>query len=78
MDAIVATSIGEEPSGLKTLTIIFANGMRARNWAHLVSVLEAWAKRAHGVDRVDILARKGWVKHLPHYRMTHVMLERDI
>ena len=78
MDAIVATSIGEEPSGLKTLTIIFANGMRARNWAHLVSVLETWAKRVHSVDRVDILARKGWVKHLPHYRMTHVMLERDI
>lgn len=78
IDAVVATSIDQEPSGLCVLSIIWANGAKARDWTFLTSSLERWAKEKHGAQRVDILARKGWAKHLPQYRMTHVLLEKDL
>ncbi len=75
--AIVATELYLDVSGMKCCTIRFATGRDASGWAHHLDEIEAWA-RTEGCGRLDMIARKGWAKHLPAYRMSHVFLEKDL
>ncbi len=75
--AVLAVETYEEVSGLKVASIRFATGEHAHEWVHLIAEIEAWAK-ANGCGKVEAMARKGWAKRLPDYRMTHVLLEKDI
>lgn len=75
--AVIGTTIQYEVSGLRVMSVIFATGTEARLWRHLVSGFEAWA-RSQGCQRVDMWARKGWARHLKDYRLTHVLLEKDL
>ncbi len=75
--AVVGTEIGEAPSGLVTCCVRFCVGAGFRKWIHLLDVIEDYA-RANGCHRVETWARKGWAKHLPEYKLTHVLLERDL
>jgi hypothetical protein len=74
---IVITELYYAPSGLKFAAIRAAVGDGAESWMPLISVLEAWAT-AEGCVAIDALARKGWARRLPDYKMTHVFLEKEL
>ena len=75
--AIVGTELYLDISGMKCCMIRFATGRDAAGWTHLLDQIEDWA-RSEGCARMDMIARKGWAKHLPEYRMSHVFLEKDL
>lgn len=74
---IVGTELHIARSGMRICSIHFCTGHGAKDWTHLLSEIEDWA-RANDCTRIDMLARKGWAKHLPEYRMSHVLLEKDL
>lgn len=63
--------------GVKRCRIPLCTGENAKQWAHLVEIIEDFAK-SEGCAIMDMIARKGWAKHLPKYKMTHVVLEKRI
>ena len=75
--AIVATELYRDVSGIKCCTIRFCTGRGSETWTHLLEQIEAWA-RADGCVRMDMIARKGWAKRLPDYRLSHVYLEKKL
>ena len=75
--AVVGADVVEAPSGLRSVVIRFCVGKKVNEWVHLLDEVEDWA-RATGADRIETWARKGWAKHLPDYKMTHVLLEKDL
>lgn len=75
--AILATELYFDVGGMKRCRIPFCTGEDAKTWVHLLSEIEAWA-RENGCSKLDMIARKGWAKHLQDYRMTHVVLEKDL
>ena len=74
--AAVAHVIWNYPQS-KALRIIFCGGKDKARWVHLLSEIEEFARRA-GCAAVEAVARKGWAKVLPDYRLTHVLLRREI
>lgn len=75
--AIVGTELYRDVSGMKCCMIRFATGRQAATWTHLLREIEDWA-RGEGCQRLDMIARKGWARHLPDYKMTHVVLEKEL
>jgi len=75
--AVFGTEIYRELSDLWICGVRFLTGEDSGRWLYLVDQLEAWA-RANGCSRLDIVARKGWAKKLPDYKLTHVLLEKDL
>lgn len=79
--ACLATECFREASGLKVARIVFCTGIGAKQWVDLVDVIEEWA-RGEGCKKLETLCRKGWFKHLSKsvhdYKMTHVLLEKDL
>ena len=75
--AIVGTELYVEMTGLKCCMIRFCTGGGAAEWSHLLGKIEAWA-RDEGCTYLDMLARKGWAKHLPDYKLTHVELQKEL
>lgn len=75
--AIVVTELYLDVSGLKCCMIRVCTGRGAKDWTHLIADIEDWARR-EGCAKLDMIARKGWARELPDYRMTHVMLEKDL
>lgn len=73
----VLTHVYQSDSGMKLCEILACMGDDATQWVHLLDEIEAWAG-ANGCQRVQAWARKGWAKHLPDYKMTHVLLEKEI
>jgi hypothetical protein len=74
---IVLTELYYAPSGLKFAAIRGAVGEGAEGWMHLIDVLEDWAAR-EGCVAIDALARKGWARRLPDYKLSHVFLEKEL
>ena len=77
VNAVVATEIFHEASGMKNARAVFVGGRDMGKWAHLVSDLEDWA-RSEGCTRFEMIISKGIAKHFPDYRMSHVLLEKDL
>lgn len=75
--AVVATELYLEMTGMKCCMIRFCTGSGAAEWSHLLSRIEDWAT-GQDCERLDMLARKGWAKHLPEYKLTHIELEKDL
>lgn len=75
--AIGATEVIAVASGMKLCLIHFWAGENSLDWLHLIDDLEAWAKH-QGCRRMKGYMRKGWAKRLADYRMTHVLLEKDL
>lgn len=75
--AVVGAEVGHAPTGLKICTVNFAAGRDSHEWLHLLSEIEDWARQI-GCNKVEMWARKGWARKLPAYRMTHVLLEKDL
>lgn len=74
---VVLTELFFAPSGKKIMGIRAATGDAAEGWLHLMPELEAWA-RHEGCHSVEAIARKGWARRLSDYKMTHVILEKDL
>jgi hypothetical protein len=75
--ALVGAEVGFAPTGLKLCTINFAAGRDSHEWIHLLSEVETWAVSI-GCQKLEMWARKGWQRKLPDYRMTHILLEKDL
>ena len=75
--AVFFTEIYEEISGLKMGTIRFFSGEDRSEWKKLLSTLEEHMRNA-GVQRMEIWARRGWLRELKEYKLTHVLLEKDL
>lgn len=75
--AVIATEIYTEDTGMKLARVLFTTGDGAREWVHLLADIEVWALD-QGAVRLEMMARKGWAKHLPEYKMSHVLLEKDL
>lgn len=74
---IVGLDVSIAPSGLKVGTIRFASGKDSPRWIHLIADMEANAREV-GCEVLEIIARKGWERKLPEYKLTHVFLERAL
>lgn len=71
--AVLATELTKE--GIARIN--FATGRGAEDWKHLIDEIKEWA-RQQGCHHLKMLARKGWAKHLPEFKISHVMLEMDL
>jgi len=77
LKAAVATELYHEDSGMKAARAVFVAGSEMKSWAHLITDLEDWA-RQNGAQRFDMIIAKGLARHFPEYRMSHVLLEKDL
>lgn len=73
--ALACAELYFDPAGMKRCRLPVCTGDDAKGWVHLFAQIEDWARR-EGCVKFDLIARKGWAKHLPDYRMTHVVLEK--
>lgn len=62
-------------SDRKICMIVACGGEDARLWVHLVKKIEDYAK-TEGCELMRIVGRKGWLRVLPDYQESRVILER--
>ena len=74
---VAFTELYNELSGLRVASIRFLYGRDRKEWLDLLPVLE---ERMAGADvqMMEVWARRGWLRELPQYKMTHVLLEKDL
>src|ERR1700730_223577 len=65
------------PNGEKFCTIVACGGRERARWLPLKAELEAFAK-AEGCAAIRIHGRRGWARELPDYRLTRILLEKEI
>ena len=77
--ALMAIAIGgiEEFPGSKMLRIYGLSGRDRQKWLPLRTEIEAWAV-SQGCTKAVFLARKGYARDLPDYRLEHVELVKDL
>jgi hypothetical protein len=62
----------------RVCSIRIVTGRHRREWEkECIAQMERWAK-AQGCAAMELQARRGWVKTLPDYDMTHVYLEKTL
>jgi hypothetical protein len=74
--AAAVTELGVA-NGEKFCTIVACGGHDRGQWLHLIEGLEAYGK-AEGCAAIRIYGRRGWLKLLPEYRTTRVLLEKKL
>ncbi len=74
---VAFTELYTELSGLRVASIRFLSGRERSEWLDLLPILE---ERMAGADvqMMEVWARRGWLRELPEYKMTHVLLEKDL
>lgn len=77
VEACFVTELSVGMTGVKTCSIPWCTGAGAKRWVPLLSEVEQWARR-EGCSRFELVTRKGWAKHLQDFKMTHVVLEKEI
>lgn len=75
--AVLATEIYTNVAKHQVCAVRFATGEDSAQWLCLIDDLENWA-RFNECVKLDMTARKGWARKLPDYKMTHVVLEKDL
>lgn len=75
--AIVGAEVYSDVSGMRCCIVRFCTGHGAKDWSHLLVEIEDWARK-DGCERIEMIARKGWAKHLKDYALTHVFLEKQL
>ena len=63
--------------GATICTLTACGGSGHRRWLHLLAELEAYAA-AEGCTTLRIFGRRGWQRLLASYRLSHVILEKDL
>lgn len=76
LDAAAVTEIADTTAG-RVCVIVACGGRGRERWLPLRHKLE-WYARHEGCKRMRIYGRKGWARVLPDYRVTRVILEKDI
>jgi hypothetical protein len=74
---VAFTEFYNELSGLRVVSIRFLSGRNRKEWIELLSILEERMVNAD-VQLMEVWARRGWLRELPEYKMTHVLLEKDL
>jgi hypothetical protein len=74
--AAAVTELGQA-NGEKFCMIVACGGSDRGQWVHLLAGLEAYGK-AEGCAAMRIYGRCGWLKLLPDYRTTRVLLEKPL
>ena len=77
LSAVLATELFVEDNGEKNARAVFVGGREMAKWAHLVTDLEDWA-RDNGCKRFEMVISKGIARYFAEYRMSHVLLEKDL
>lgn len=78
-ETILAAGVTEfrgYPTGLRTLAVLLIGGNDMRDWVHLWSDVEAWAKR-QGCTKIEISGRRGWSRMLG-WKETTIDMEKDL
>lgn len=76
LEAAAVTEIAETVSG-RVCVIVACGGRGRARWIALRRKLEDYA-RHEGCARMRIYGRKGWTRVLPDYRVTRVILEKEL
>jgi len=58
-------------------TIVACGGRERARWLPLKAELEAFAK-AEGCAAIRIHGRRGWAREFPDYRLTRILLEKEL
>jgi hypothetical protein len=75
--AVGVTRLVRHPKQL-VCAIRIVTGRNRHEWEkECMSQIEHWA-RSQGCDAMELQARPGWMKALPDYDMTHVILEKRL
>lgn len=74
--AIMVVCVEKYP-GLNVLLCVLASGENLKDWIPYEQDLDDFG-RTYGCARVRMIGRKGLAKMLPHWRLTAIMLEREI
>lgn len=74
---ICITEILTFRTGLKAVSGVICTGRDRAEWAGHRVTIEEWG-RAQGCAAIHIWARRGWEKDLPDYKLTHVILEKQL
>jgi hypothetical protein len=64
-------------NGERFCTIVACGGAERSQWLHLLTGLENYA-RAERCQSMRIFGRRGWLKLLPDYRASRVLLEKRL
>ncbi len=76
--AVIGTQLEEYPTGLRSCVILFAGGSGVRRWIEpVLETLESYAM-ANDCHRLETYARKGYARHMPDFKLTHVHLQKDL
>lgn len=67
----------QQSQASKVCMVLTCGGSRIRNWSHLLSGVEEYA-RGEGCDSVRFIGRKGWKRIYPEYREIGVVFERKL
>ncbi len=57
--------------------IVACGGKDRKSWLRYIADLEQYAKDMK-CARMQIIGRKGWIRLLPDYRPTYIVLEKDL
>lgn len=76
IDAVASTSLEQADAG-KVCVITACAGAHMRRWLPLIAHIEAYAK-AEGCRYVRIFGRTGWLRVLDEYRVTGVVLDKQL
>ena len=74
--ATAVTKVTQENGG-RLCTIVACAGRDWTKFGGLIAGLEAYA-RAEGCSAVEICGRPGWMRRLPHYRVTKIVMRKQI
>jgi hypothetical protein len=72
----IVTTIQTHPSGLKDANAWLAGG-NLGEIVEVIPLLETWLQ-SEGCKRVTLTGRKGWMKALPTYKHTGIIMVKDL
>jgi hypothetical protein len=75
--AAAAVTVISSLNGERLCTIVACGGRERMRWLPLRHELEAFA-RAEGCRAIRIWGRRGWARECPDYRLTRILLEKEL
>jgi hypothetical protein len=76
IEAFVLTHIVIYPNH-KICNILMCGGSNLNNWLEFMSNIGQWAKSI-GCKSLRLRGRKGWIKKLPDFKFTKIIMEKDL
>jgi len=76
LEAAAVTAVIDTPTGWKCV-VVSAGGKNMTRWLGLLDEIEAKAKE-NGCNGMRLYGRKGWMRMLKDYRLSRVILDKDL